>query len=112
MKLPLFAQVLIGVTIGGALGVAFGKDPFLLGVSNEDLGDLGLLVIRLLKALAVPLVLFAILDAFMKTDISARSGLKLVLICLVNVSVAFTIGLTLMNVLKPGEGSRAHFQKV
>lgn len=111
-KVPLFVQVLIGVTLGGIFGVVFGKDPFLFGAGNEQLGDLGLLVIRLLKALAVPLVLFAILDAFMKTNISGRSGLKLIAICAINVSVAFTIGLTLMNTLKPGEGSRAHFKKV
>ncbi len=110
--LPLFVQVIIGVSLGAVLGVVFGKEPFLLGAGNEQLGDLGLLVIRLLKALAVPLVLFAILDAFLTTQISARAGLKLLLICAVNVSVAFGIGLTLMNVLEPGIGSRAHFKKV
>jgi Na+/H+-dicarboxylate symporter len=112
MKVPLFVQVLIGVSIGGVLGVTFGKDPFLFSVGNEDLGDLGLLVIRLLKALAVPLVLFAIIDAFMKTNITGRKGLKLIMICLINVSVAFAIGLTLMNVLEPGAGSRANFKKL
>ena len=110
--LPLFVQVILGVTLGSVLGVTFGKEPFFLGAGNEQLGDLGMLVIRLLKALAVPLVLFAILDAFLTTKLSARAGLKLVLICAVNVSVAFAIGLTLMNVLEPGIGSRAHFKKV
>ncbi len=105
-------QVILGVTLGSVLGVTFGKEPFFLGAGNEQLGDLGMLVIRLLKALAVPLVLFAILDAFLTTKLSARAGLKLVLICAVNVSVAFAIGLTLMNVLEPGIGSRAHFKKV
>ena len=111
-KVPLFAQVLAGVFVGACLGIGFGKDPIALGVGNEQLGDVGLLVIRLLKALAVPLVLFAIVDAFLKTNISGRAGLKLLLICAVNVSVAFAIGLTLMNVLRPGDGSRADFQKL
>lgn len=111
-KVPLFARVLAGVTVGAILGVAFGKDPIVLGAGNEQLGELGMLVIRLLKALAVPLVLFAILDTFLKTQISARSGLKLLAICAVNVSVAFTIGLLLMNVLRPGDASRADFQKL
>ncbi len=111
-KIPLFAQVLAGVCVGAILGVVFGKGPIALGVSNEDLGDLGMLVIRLLKALAVPLVLFSILDAFLKTKLSGLAGLKLIGICLVNVTVAFAIGLTLMNVLRPGEGSREHFKKL
>ena len=110
LEIPLFAQVLAGVALGAVLGVSFGKEPGALGLGNEQLGELGLLVIRLLKALAVPLVLFAIVDAFLTTNLSARSGLKLLLICAVNVSVAFSIGLTLMNVLKPGEQSRAAFK--
>ena len=110
LEIPLFAQVLTGVALGALLGVTFGKEPVALGMGNEQLGELGLLVIRLLKALAVPLVLFAIVDAFLTTNLSARSGLKLLIICAVNVSVAFGIGLTLMNVLKPGEQSRAAFR--
>ncbi len=102
-KFPLYARVLLGVFLGAAMGVVFGKEPFLGEMSNEDLGQLGLLVIRLLKALAAPLILFAILDGIARTDISARHGGKLILICAVNVSVAMLIGLTLMNTLKPGE---------
>ena len=51
----------------------------------------------------MPLILFAILDAFLRVEISARRGGWLVLICLVNVSVAFAIGLTLLNTLRPGD---------
>jgi tetratricopeptide (TPR) repeat protein len=103
-RLPLYVRVLIGVVLGATLGVAFGKEPYpLLGLRNEDLGTLGMLVIKLLRALAVPLVLFAILDAFAKTNIRARQGGRLILICLVNVSVAMLIGLTIMNTLRPGD---------
>ena len=100
--LPLYLRVLAGVVLGAVIGLAFGTKPIVYGVGVEDLGQLGLVVIRLLKALAVPLVLFAILDAFARTRISARRGGKLLLICLMNVSVAFVIGLTLMNTLRPG----------
>ena len=111
-RLPLYVRVLIGVGLGAALGVAFGTQPYLFGLKNADLGNLGMLVIRLLKALAVPLVLFAILDAFVRTRITARRGGKLVLICLVNVSVAFLIGLTLMNTLRPGVQWRGHLDEL
>jgi DAACS family dicarboxylate/amino acid:cation (Na+ or H+) symporter len=105
--------VLAGVILGAILGMAFGKDrPFLFGLTNETLGALGLLVIKLLRALAVPLVLFAILDAFAKTRISARAGARLILICLVNVSVAMAIGLTIMNTLRPGDGWRGHLEEI
>ncbi len=39
-------------------------------------------------------------------QISARAGGRLILICLCNVSVAFAIGLTLMNTIQPGHAWR------
>jgi len=111
-SLPLYARVLIGVAAGITLGVLFKTGPIVGGVRNDDLGLLGLLVIRLLKALAVPLILFAILDAFLRVEISARRGGWLVLICLVNVSVAFAIGLTLLNTLRPGDKWRGRLNEI
>ena len=105
-KFPLYVQVIVAVFLGSILGVVFKKDPWFFGGGNAELGELGMLVIRALKALAVPLVWFAILDAFLKTRLSARAGAKLIVICLVNVSVAFTIGLTLMNAVQPGKGAQ------
>lgn len=109
-KIPLYLQVIVGVVLGAIFGVVFHKEPIAFGFGNEELGQLGLLVIRILKALAVPLVLFAILDAFVKTKITARAGLRLLVICVVNVTVAFAIGLTLMNLFQPGKGSAEKLQ--
>ncbi|HEX2520261.1 MAG TPA: cation:dicarboxylase symporter family transporter, partial [Castellaniella sp.] len=99
---PLYARVVLGVVIGTLLGVQFGTEPFLGGMSTKELGQLGLLIIRLLTALATPLILFAILDAFVHTHISGRLGLKMVVICLINIAIAFVIGLTIMNTWEPG----------
>ena len=111
-SIPLSARVVIGVLLGTALGMVFRRDPYFFGLSNADLGDLGRLVIDLLKALAVPLIFFAILDAFCRTRVSAGRGARLIGICLVNVSVAFAIGLTLMNTLKPGEHWRGRMDQL
>lgn len=110
--IPLYMRVLIGVIAGAALGVVFKTDAIILGVRNDDLGQLGMLVIRLLKALAVPLILFAILDAFLRVHISARSGIRLIAICLLNVTVAFAIGLTLLNVFRPGDQWRGRLEQI
>src|SRR5579871_2176695 len=101
-RFPLWLQVVCGAVLGALLGVMFEKRPYLLGYGNEQLGQLGMLVIKLLKALAVPLILFAILDAFIRMSFSARQGAKLVLFCLMNVSVAMGIGLVIMNTFQPG----------
>jgi Na+/H+-dicarboxylate symporter len=110
-KLPLYLQVVIGVAIGSVLGVLFGTEPYLWGLlKNETLGQLGMLVIRLLKTLATPLVFLAILDAFIHCDISFRHGGRLLAICGFNLLVAMLIGLTIMNVFTPGESWSGHIQ--
>ncbi|MEJ7598713.1 MAG: dicarboxylate/amino acid:cation symporter [Kofleriaceae bacterium] len=110
--LPLYMRVVIGVALGTLVGLALGTDEVeLLGLitfTTEDLGRIGLLVVRVLKMLAVPLVLFAILDAIARTEVSGRMGLRLIVICLVNVTIAFVIGLTLMNLLEPGHAWHDH----
>lgn len=100
--LPLYVRVLIGVAIGVGLGIGFGADPYLGRLGNADLGPLGMLVIRALKALATPLIFVAILDSFLETDIQPRSGAKLAAVCLLNVTVAMLIGLGILNAFHPG----------
>lgn len=110
--IPLYVQVLLGVAVGVLLGVVFRGDPWLFGLSNADLGPLGLLVIRLLKALATPLIFVAILDSFLRTRLSAGSAVRLLAVCLVNVSVAMTIGLTLLNLFAPGASWAGHLEEL
>ena len=110
--LPLYTQVLIAVACGGLLGVTFGQEPYLGGLRNEHLGWLGMFVVKLLKTLAIPLIFFAILDAFIHTSLPLRQGTKLLLICLVNVSVAMTIGLVIMNSWKPGLAWYGHVDEL
>jgi DAACS family dicarboxylate/amino acid:cation (Na+ or H+) symporter len=111
-RVPLYARILIGVALGALLGIAFGERPIVFHVTNRHLGELGLLVIRLLKALAVPLIFFAIVDAFVRTHISARAGLRMIAICLMNVAVAMAIGLTIMNLWRPGQAWRGQFAEL
>ncbi|MEC4747938.1 dicarboxylate/amino acid:cation symporter [Methylomicrobium sp. Wu6] len=101
--LPLYVQVIIGVLSGTALGVFFGTENYGFDLlNNSTLGQLGQLVIRLLKSLATPLIFFAIMEAMINTDISFKHGRRLLALCAMNLSVAMVIGLTLMNSLHPG----------
>lgn len=103
-KFPLYLQVIIAVLLGSAFGIIFGTDSYCFNIlSNATLGQLGQLVIRLLKALATPLIFFAILEAMINTDITFKHGRRLLALCGMNLMVAMLIGLTLMNSLKPGQ---------
>lgn len=106
-RLPLAARVVLAVGLGATLGAIAGHTPFLGSFGCEQLGDLGMLVIRALKALAIPLVLFAIIDGVGSANLSLRSGGRLLVICLSNAAVALVIGLALVNGLRPGDASRA-----
>jgi Na+/H+-dicarboxylate symporter len=109
---PLYTQVLIAVAGGALLGAVFGQEAYLGGLRNEQLGKLGLFVVTLLKTLAIPLIFFAILDALIRTSIPLRQGGKLVIICLVNVTVAMTIGLAIMNIWQPGLAWLGHVDEL
>ena len=109
-RVPLGARVVIGVAIGAVLGAAFRTRPWLFTLGHEDLGALGLLVIRLLKVLATPLILLAVLDSFLTTAIGPRTFGRFIAICLTNISVAMLIGLTILNVFQPGLAWRGHIE--
>jgi Na+/H+-dicarboxylate symporter len=95
-------RVLLGVIVGVALGYQFGQRPFLGTWSTVELARLGGIFIRLLTALAMPLIFFAILDAFARTRITGAQGLKMLLVCGVNIAAAFAVGLVILNVWHPG----------
>src|SRR5205814_1653345 len=107
-KIPLYVRILIGVALGGCAGIALER----YGIDTAPLGELGMLVIILLKTLATPLILFAVLDAFLRTRIPARKGAKLVAISLTNALVAIVIGLGVANLLHSGESWRGRVQEI
>ncbi|HRI37313.1 MAG TPA: dicarboxylate/amino acid:cation symporter [Nitrospira sp.] len=112
LPIPLYLQVLIAVISGTTLGVLFGQESYLNGLRNEQLGQLGLWVVWALKTLAIPLIFFAILDALLRTSIPLSQGTKLLVICLVNVSVAMVIGLAIMNLWQPGLAWLGHVDEL
>ncbi|HEY2155904.1 MAG TPA: dicarboxylate/amino acid:cation symporter [Isosphaeraceae bacterium] len=92
---PLAARIVLAMVLGMGAGVV-------LGERAEPLRQLGSLIIDMIKGLAGPLLLFAVIDAFLRTEVRARSGAVLVAIALVNAVIALAIGLVLSNALQPG----------
>jgi DAACS family dicarboxylate/amino acid:cation (Na+ or H+) symporter len=109
--LPLYVRLIFGVIVGAALGLVFGKDEIAFGWTNSHFGILAGLYIQLLTAMATPLIFLAIIEAFVKTDISGSQGLKMFFICAANVTVAFAIGLAILNIWQPGRSWQEEFSK-
>ncbi len=99
-RFRFYARILLAMAVGALLGLIAGQRV-------APLGEAGRVVITLIKALAAPLLFFAILDAFLRTAIHGRAAARMVAISLTNAAIALAIGLTLSNLLRPGEASTA-----
>jgi Na+/H+-dicarboxylate symporter len=82
-----------------AVGLVAGP---LLGESATPLGEIGKLVIQLIKAVATPLLFFAIVNAILKTQLEAKGALRMLGAATLNATLALVIGLGLSNLLEPG----------
>lgn len=94
-RFPLYAQILAAIAAGLAVGPLLGKDAFAFG-------ELGKLVIQLIKAAATPLLFFAIVHAILKTEVKGGAALRLLLWAMLNASIALAIGLSISNLFHPG----------
>lgn len=94
-RFPLHLQILTAIGVGLVLGPLLGKEAL-------PLGELGKLVIQLIKAAASPLLFFAIVHAVLKTEIRGRSALRLFGWAFVNASIALALGLAISNLFRPG----------
>jgi DAACS family dicarboxylate/amino acid:cation (Na+ or H+) symporter len=94
-RFPLSWQIGLAMAAGLIVGPLLGKDAL-------PLGELGKLVIQLIKAAAAPLLFLSIVNAILKTEIQARAAGRLLFWAVVNASIALAIGLTISNVLHPG----------
>ena len=92
---PLYLRILGAVVLGVLIGV-------LLGVNAAPLEVPAKLVLRILGALAPPLILLAIVQALMRTQVAGHKTLRLAGLLLLNTLVAIGIGLAVANVIQPG----------
>ncbi len=94
-RFPLHLQIVTGIVIGLVLGPILGRDA-------NRLGDIGKLVIQLIKAAAAPLLFLSIVQAILKTEVQARAALRLFFWATLNAAIALGFGLLLSNLIQPG----------
>ncbi len=106
-KLQLHWQVIIGLLLGviySYLSVTFDWNDFTL----DYIMPFGDIFINLLKLIAVPLVLFSIIVGVASLkDVRklGKMGIKTLGLFISTTMIAVTVGLILVNVIKPGEKS-------
>ncbi|HVR19859.1 MAG TPA: dicarboxylate/amino acid:cation symporter [Polyangiaceae bacterium] len=94
-RFPLYLQILLAIGLGLVVGPALGKQA-------SGLGELGKVVIQLIKAAATPLLFFGIVHAILKTEIRGRAALRLFSWATLNATIAVVVGLVISNTLQPG----------
>ncbi|WP_136465763.1 dicarboxylate/amino acid:cation symporter [Flagellimonas onchidii] len=106
-KLELHWQILIGMLLGIVFGffmiqVDWGKD-----FVTDWIQPLGTIFVKLLKLIAIPLIIASLVKGISDLkDISKfrNIGIRTIGIYILTTVVAITIGLVLVNILKPGNG--------
>lgn len=103
-NLPLHFKIIIGLVLGiiwAFISSSLGLNQFTI----NWIDPFGQIFIRLLKFIAVPLVLFSIIDGVSGlTDTSSlgRMGFKTLVLYLASTVTAITIGLLIVNFVAPG----------
>lgn len=116
-KLPLIWKILIGMVAGmiwGIVAVALGWEKF----TQWWIKPWGTIFLNLLKLVAVPLIFVSLVSGIASlTNISklSRIGLKTLLLYIMTTIFAISVGLVLVNIVKPGntfpEEKKAEFQE-
>ncbi len=116
-KLPLWGKIVAGMVAGlvwGLLAVIFGWSIF----NEQWIKPLGTIFLNMLKLVAVPLIFVSLVKGMASlTDISklSRIGLKTLGFFMASTVVAITIGLLIVNLMKPGhafpDSRRAEMQE-
>lgn len=104
-KYPLWSKIILGMLLGvvwGMIAVKFGLEKF----TADWIKPWGTIFIKLLKLIAVPLIFISLVKGITSiTDMTklSRIGLKTLALYVVTTIITITIGLLLVNAIKPGD---------
>ncbi|WP_075350163.1 dicarboxylate/amino acid:cation symporter [Algoriphagus marinus] len=105
-KIPLHTQIIAGLILGLAFGLIVIRTDIPSSFTIDFIKPIGTIFINGLKMIAMPLVLASLIIGVSNLgDISklSRIGGKTIFTFILTTIVAITIGLTLVNVFKPGK---------
>lgn len=104
-KLPLYVKILIGMGLGLIWGLS-AESLGLVDFTHDWIKPWGDIFIRALKLIAIPLIIFSLIDGVSNlSDVSrlSRIGGKTIAFYFTTTVLAVTVGLLLVNVIRPGK---------
>lgn len=106
-KLELHWRILIGMLLGILFGFTMTQLSWGIGFVSDWIQPVGTIFVKLLKLIAIPLITASLVKGISDLkDISKfrNIGLRTIFIYIATTVVAITIGLVLVNIMKPGDG--------
>ncbi|MES1177099.1 MAG: dicarboxylate/amino acid:cation symporter [Myxococcales bacterium] len=97
--LPLYLRILVGLLLGLIAGALLGPSAHVLDLPAR-------LILRLLGALAPPLILVAVVHALLTAEIRGAVAWRMGWLLISNTVMAILVGLLVANVLAPGRHAR------
>ena len=104
-KIPLYFKIIIGMISGTILGVISINFGFENGIENW-IAPFGTIFMNLLKLIAVPLIFVSLVTGITGLkDVSKLSSMggKTISLYIISTVIAISIGLILVNIIKPGD---------
>jgi Na+/H+-dicarboxylate symporter len=104
--IALYWKILIGMILGVIFGFAMLQFDGGAGFVNNLIKPLGVIFIKLLKLIAIPLILASLIKGISDLkDISklASIGVKTIVIYVLTTIIAISIGISLVNFFSPGD---------
>ncbi len=104
-KLALHWKILIGMLLGVIAGLALSQFDSGKTFIIDWVKPVGTIFIKLLKLIAIPLIIASLIKGISDLkDIAkfSRMGLRTIIIYIMTTIIAITIGLTLVNIVQPG----------
>ncbi len=100
-RVPLYQRILIALVLGVITGLLLKQRAAGLDIAAH-------LIIRVLGALATPLILLAVMRSLTQAQLGRADAMRVGKLLVLNTLVAIAIGLLVANVMKPG--LRAHVE--
>ena len=101
-RTPLYLKIIVGLLLGTVVGVLVNQGvlgPRWIPWLNEPAS----IILRLLGAIAPPLILVAVIHALITANVRGRMAGRLFYLLVLNTLVAIFIGLLVANVIRPGK---------
>ncbi len=106
-KIALHWQIMTGMILGILFGVLMSSFSWGTDFIKDWVEPFGVIFVKLLKLIAVPLILASLIKGI--SDLKEISkfrnmGLRTLLIYIITTVIAISLGLSLVNIFKPGNG--------